>query len=513
MLVVTPPPSQTESLMGYVLRLTQVNGYPTVNYILGELRKDADQTTIGRLDASPLMPLAAISPQQMNHLTMRVVHKDSRATTALCGKPLPIDHVQQNSPKVCSRCLTETGQCEAFWELSVASACPIHLVALRNQCDICKRRLTWRRKSVWQCMCGADLRAQPCDSDVNPYTVELMACLRTALYGGAIQSEMFSVLSGLSISDALDVVGVLCRKAVPNNVHIRRPRALVEYLSYRDTVAEMLAHWPDNFRRYLIVRYRHLESVAITPLFGNEFGWVRSVTDKCKKTFSQAFHKEVLLFAARYWPRAAIARSGKKLPVDRSHFTWGRAWDLQAISGLHNKTIRKCIEDGGVPMRAVMTSRGQAKIFYALVWARDYKSRRSTLSNGTLAARKLDISVNTFVALRQRNVYQARHYGYAMRHVLTDADVLSLKHRILGCARTHAFGKMEKAVRLADVFKTYWKASAERKADLIEAILLGNMDVRMGSAERVGELLLTEQAVHSFFGMSKTFKSNDLHGQ
>lgn len=72
-LVVTPPPLPTESLPGYVLHLTAANHYPGSKFILASMRKRKDQSSLGRIDSSPLMHLAGINRGQAARLSMQCV--------------------------------------------------------------------------------------------------------------------------------------------------------------------------------------------------------------------------------------------------------------------------------------------------------------------------------------------------------------------------------------------------------------------------------------------------------
>lgn len=67
-------------------------------------------------------------------------------------------HVRRNWIQICPLCIVEEGYAQAAWEISLVSACPKHQILLVDRCPNCFGKLTWRRPSLRDCNCGADLR-------------------------------------------------------------------------------------------------------------------------------------------------------------------------------------------------------------------------------------------------------------------------------------------------------------------------------------------------------------------
>lgn len=129
MLVVTPRPRPTESLTGYLLRLSGANGYPTMSYLLASMHGHWYRSAIGRLDAAPLAELAGLSAADIARLTHRPASRP-RAFIRIYGHDIPSYEANLRHPKVCPHCLAEGTGCEAFWDLTQVVACPRHQVML-----------------------------------------------------------------------------------------------------------------------------------------------------------------------------------------------------------------------------------------------------------------------------------------------------------------------------------------------------------------------------------------------
>src|SRR5690606_36494213 len=89
--------------------------------------------------------------------------------------------VRTNDCAICPACVLETGYLDAFWELKLAVACPIHRTSLLSVCPHCKRSVTWSRQGLLRCKCGGFLDV-PCNEVESESLLRLMAGLRTAVH-------------------------------------------------------------------------------------------------------------------------------------------------------------------------------------------------------------------------------------------------------------------------------------------------------------------------------------------
>lgn len=63
--------------------------------------------------------------------------------------------VRHTRPQLCPICIQEYGYAKAVWDLALATACTVHGQQLIDHCLFCSRAISWRRPSLYECLCGA----------------------------------------------------------------------------------------------------------------------------------------------------------------------------------------------------------------------------------------------------------------------------------------------------------------------------------------------------------------------
>lgn len=160
----TPPPFIDECLMGYILRLTQENGYGTPSWIF-ELTGLKVSLARGGHPALYRMHCDLAAFQQITCLTSSECEKINYQLSAvnnsvrIAAHHLPINFIRFNSPKICPECLQQNEYCRIIWDLLPFTACPFHKRILLDKCPQCNKRLSWVRNRVSVCRCGFDWRS------------------------------------------------------------------------------------------------------------------------------------------------------------------------------------------------------------------------------------------------------------------------------------------------------------------------------------------------------------------
>ena len=154
-------PQHDESLIGYLLRLTERNHYDNLSWIL-QLAKISNKhplSTNCSLDLSRLKLLTGVSIARLEELLYPSVKKRSTLYGyVVFGTPLPYFMIRLRYPKLCPSCLRKSPYARKIWELSAVTACPIHKILLLDECPQCKKRISWNRRSVSKCKCNFDWR-------------------------------------------------------------------------------------------------------------------------------------------------------------------------------------------------------------------------------------------------------------------------------------------------------------------------------------------------------------------
>lgn len=157
-------PFKDESFFGYLLRLTELNQYRNISWLLCS----ADLPTAG----SHLKPSVLFSNLDFKNLST-LTKCSIEVLKAKTHTPLengnfnffghPINKVAIHSlyPKICPSCIAETGYYKSVWDFALTTCCHIHKRLLINRCPACKKKLSWFRGEISTCNCGYDFRKSP----------------------------------------------------------------------------------------------------------------------------------------------------------------------------------------------------------------------------------------------------------------------------------------------------------------------------------------------------------------
>lgn len=237
----SPPPYEDESLPGYLVRLTEANGYQLHWWL----------------------PLAGFSPRlfvdgwevllrpttqfvQLAQLTgaAETVFETWRAAVRQRGG------WQFQQPQVCGLCLREAAYCRSLWDEQAVTVCPRHYVRLWERCPACAQPLRWRRSQVSRCVCGADWRSY----DASP----LPAAERQAnfwLQGEAEgQRAGWPALSYAERSQVLLALADFCARHV-----VASGQASARHHTALETAAAVLLGGPFLFRQFCAAQSPHRE--------------------------------------------------------------------------------------------------------------------------------------------------------------------------------------------------------------------------------------------------------------
>lgn len=502
MLVVTPKPLPHESLMGYVLHLTEVNAYPSTSYILSELNGRWYNTAVGRPDATPLAGLAGLSPAEIDRLTM-LPDGLSRAFVRVFGNDLPSAEVKTSQPKVCPRCLEEGRRCEAFWDLAQAAACPRHQVELIAMCPSCHKPLRWSRKKVRECRCGADLTAWP-TTDVSPHLSGLMGLMQSLTYRGdacASVSADWRHLEHLTLRQLCKLLWVLSYVVQKAGANRRRSKARKNYRAELDKVAKSLSDWPHNFRTFLDDHYADVV-VGPKPLppFTKLFLWLNNGLIKNVEGGAVAFRflaEEVCRFAAGHWTKSSVRRELSLALTPATTFRWGTHAEACEVLSLHPMTLKKMIKAGELITKQV-AGRDRRGTVIDLEHAQSIKQSQHPAISVRDAAKKIGVSIETLKAMHISGLYERKHRP-SFPGSLTVEDVADLSRRLTILGKGKGRLSHEGCISLEQAFRAF-SATADEKAAVFGWLLEDPSRV-IGCSSRsglLGKLQVKSSAVEQF---------------
>ena len=170
--LVTAKPLPEENIIAFLLRLTELNGYDKLAWILSLAESSVGLYSSSPLffdrgqDLSMLMKLTGISEAQLRSLQYPIA-ETSRQTSGyrFFGHAISRTSLCVRRPKVCPACLSQSGFISKLWDLSAYTACGTHNSLLIDRCPQCEALISWIRNRLGFCnRCGRDWTKTPCPS-------------------------------------------------------------------------------------------------------------------------------------------------------------------------------------------------------------------------------------------------------------------------------------------------------------------------------------------------------------
>jgi hypothetical protein len=473
LLVRTPAPKADESLFGYLVRLTEANGYKdyatllrlagastgTINAVTHSLQFEGIAGLVGRAPpeleqiayrtASPRGPRFKL----LNHDLGRFHHRLLRLSPAA----------------YCPICLKDSGYVSAFWDLQVAVACPRHGCRPVRRCDACHDHLQWRRPALNRCACEA-----PLPRETAAVTDETLLGLMQAIDARLSSQPVPSIVAGLGfpmkwfndapLASILRTVHLLGRQSLVDQ------QREVEDFAVAEEASRILSGWPHGYRRFLdSVRDGALQLnpdaaglSAFQPFYSKLFR-IRSLSD------TEMFHEEF----KRYCPtvQTAEVRIGRRNPVASAA--------VAPVAGAVERTYRV-----GRPRTLRFGDREGAEAVYQIrrVDPRD-------------AARFLGLPLAVLQELRLREVYRASFprsvcAGWDVR----DIEAFATRARRLLLVLEPPGGIVGLGAVMA------YRLTVKEKAEIVAEVLTGQVRVCGFGASSFGDLWVAKKDVDECIG-------------
>ena len=261
-------PEKDEGFISYLLRLTEANGYDTPSWILSLSGIDYMELqwkfTFVFSCSQGFKKLAKLTGHALSDL-IELLYLPSPAKNItrdgnynFYGAFFNRSIIRPHCPKVCVKCLNESGYCRRIWDCSLVTACPIHECLLLDTCPKCKRRLKAIRSRLSICVCGCDWRElQP---DVKREH-EIAVSRRIYQLCGLLpldhhSKERLNPLQSLALQEFVVVLtfiaGLECEMSWATGRPSKSIKLRNEELHTHITAAyQVFEHWPHNFHQFL----------------------------------------------------------------------------------------------------------------------------------------------------------------------------------------------------------------------------------------------------------------------
>jgi hypothetical protein len=372
MLIVRTRPKHDESYLGFLLRLTELNLYETPYWIVQEASL-RPKGYIGicsfvfdpEVDLAPLADLSGLNVDALQDLVYYPI--DDRYGVRVFGQRLPRYLLRLRESRVCPECLKQSTYWRKQWDLAVVTSCPIHQILLLENCHKCGRKITWRRRQVSFCQCGADWRSA--QMELLPESETLVSRLVYQKFGlmepasESVNNNPLYLLDLPSILEALFLIASQQERRIDTkgrSIGGKQSREIHANLAQAFSVFES---WPDNFYKFLDqVRSVKKSSKAKSGLNNNFGGVYRHIytSGKLSPSLCEVLRNEFERYVSEYWDDGYLARSKW---FKASSFTGRYVSQRKACRelGLKVDVLERFVTSG--KLRAVVRRNGRKRLF------------------------------------------------------------------------------------------------------------------------------------------------------
>jgi hypothetical protein len=340
-LVRTPRPFPTESLLGFVLRVAECNGYDSPRYVweLAQIPRGAELSP--RFPIQSLAKILGQKAESWEHVAYRACADRSEPFKILghsLGSFLWKRPLRLRKPAFCTQCVNEDGHIDAFWDLNAAVACPRHGCGVLAHCSTCNTALDWRRPGLLKCHCGSSL-LETTPKAASTSTLELLALIYALLHGRSWRS--ISNTSGLPLEPLSNMpLRFLLQLLESLGEHVRVARGLPND-SKSSAVAEAataLEKWPLGYHNVLrLLGETLLQQNSSASSLRKQFNSFYEAMFKngAFARYAGFLRQEFLTFGNRHWGKAVVdnrMNRGDDQPNKRRFISMSQLVSLYSIS-------------------------------------------------------------------------------------------------------------------------------------------------------------------------------------
>jgi hypothetical protein len=490
-----PDHRDTESLWGYMLRVSQANGFRSIWPLIERSGMDQFEARGASIN---LEKLSAVTRKEKSRFqTISYTSETEQRLHVLLGHEIPRSYLGLDMPRICPKCILSLGFIEAHWDLAIMKACPVHLCRAVEVCPSCGERLRWFRPGLLRCHCGAPI-GQVLSDPILPEegtVLQLIRCKVLRLLPLVDNSKELPVtdLSLLEVRDLIRIIHVFlgCRvKLGENGDDLRYPTTAIS------SATKYLSEWPNGFFQLLrcLKARESEESVSIREIYAPLYNaFLRKGRDKNSDGFNFMRIAFLEFVSNHIEDRAADRRVMRSFgfQVDRRFVT--RAEIARTLAVGPRAMARSIRLARGAGRNRVNLKALDAHSF-------EWRGTRPGLILGMrAAASELGIPVEVLRKLRQSGDYDVTNLasGHSGFH---EGDIAAFKHRLFGIAREQRLGDDCDPGALTSLRSVLISSrhSAEDKADLLREILNGKLRAIRGRAELTADLCIATESLHQF---------------
>jgi len=343
-LVITPSPLAGESILGFILRVSELNGYASPMKLLHYAGMDDNEARSARPPLDKLAPIFGKSQEELKTAGLDNMSQSRGRYLEVMGHSIPSMFTSCKHASLCLECVQENGFIEGYYEIKYAIACPKHKVKTIRYCPGCQNTLSWHRLGLTKCKCGVDLAQTHPEKIDTPEVLALLGVLYSKLMKQPLNQQQLNLVGfpceAMKHVSVQTLLSIIYRFGLFNG---KQADSVDVDMVAVETTAKVFSNWPHNFYDYLEENQVPGANLKVSGLRG-QFN-----------SFYESFFKNIALDQELQFMRNAFIGFGQdrwKLAAIHPSFVANQTAKVLGINALskkinkHPRTIKKLINKG-----------------------------------------------------------------------------------------------------------------------------------------------------------------------
>lgn len=412
-LIRTPDPYLTESLRGYILRVSELNGYTSPYQILNYAGYNLKQMNSAGFNIENLALILGKSLSKFPQISYCKNRGDGTREYYLLrnsiGKSVSFIPFRLNKIAFCPYCVEENKFLDAFWDLKIAVACPIHRCTLLSQCPKCGNKLRWFRPGLMTCHCGEKITDFSTRKVEQPL-VDFMSILYAKVHGQPLHCNNSCHLP-ISKLEEIPLRSLLVMMPLLGKFSLLNEDLLIKFdiMSVIWGAVEILKSWPYGYYDFLRRLGKHyVDSEAETLGLRKRFEkfYISLFKDRAYAEDYNFLRDEFIKFGNMEWGDGIVDKKLMRGKDQSKRFI--SQSELARQMDVRPATIRKWVNKGKIHLRQVGTKK--RKNYVADINTISIPDKKTgQIFTLRAAAKYIGIPIKLLKNLRKNKVFLFKH--------------------------------------------------------------------------------------------------------
>lgn len=353
-ILVSAPPRADENLRGYLLRISELNGYENPLW----LRRAAGLEFLTASSMDHVQALAQIlrrKPEDLVHMSLLAQSGEASTHRPFLQTVVHRHLIELQDVRLCPACLSDDPYMRLLWDFRPLPCCPIHETHFATHCPKCRKPISKHRPGITTCVCGHDLTDVPCDhaTVAEIWLAKLMAAkaVGTDLPPSPARLSPVVEMSLDEIARLTAFIGATAGRTTGTGRVLRYDADLAIWRERAQHAAKILHQWPTSAHPFFEEIRTRLGIEGQDHKLSGAFRTVyRHATTALVGPAYDFFRQELAKYIDQAWPAGGVRTRNTRLTQylkdgQRSRVTGTEA---QKILNISRDQLIRWIEEGRV---------------------------------------------------------------------------------------------------------------------------------------------------------------------